>query len=75
MFLPALFLFAHFVSAPVAVSLGLLFVVGRVLYFRSYVADPSSRTVGFLMGLVANGLLLLGAAGGALWAALGAAPS
>lgn len=69
-FLPALFLFAHFVSDPAAAALGLVFIVGRALYARGYVTDPAKRGPGFGLTLLANGLLLLGALGGALVAQL-----
>jgi uncharacterized MAPEG superfamily protein len=65
-FLPALFLFANYVSTGWAALLGLAFIVGRAIYARSYVAEPSSRSLGFGIGMVANILLLLGAFFGAL---------
>lgn len=70
LFLPALYLFAAYVSAPVAALLGLAFIVGRALYARGYVADPEKRGTGFLIGFVATVVLLLGGLGGALVAAL-----
>ena len=69
-FLPSLYLFAAYVSAPLAALLGLVFVVGRALYARGYVADPEKRGTGFLIGFVATLLLLVGGLGGALFAAL-----
>jgi uncharacterized MAPEG superfamily protein len=60
-FLPALFLFAYNGHTRLAGWLGLLFVVGRVVYARSYVADPKSRSVGFGLGFIAVVLLLVGA--------------
>jgi glutathione S-transferase len=60
-FLPALFLFAYNGRPRLAGWLGLLFVVGRIVYARSYVADPASRSVGFTLGFVAVVLLLFGA--------------
>ena len=66
-FVPAMFGFGHFVHDVGAAALGLLFIAGRALYSRSYVADPSSRTTGFMMGMVANTVLVLGTIGGAAW--------
>jgi uncharacterized MAPEG superfamily protein len=60
-FFPALFLFAAQASPRLAGWLGLLFVVGRAMYARSYVADPKSRGVGFGIGFVANSILAVGA--------------
>jgi uncharacterized MAPEG superfamily protein len=65
-FLPALFLFAHYVSAPVAAALGVVFVVGRALYARAYVVDPARRGPGFALSFLSNAVLLLGGAIGAL---------
>jgi uncharacterized membrane protein YecN with MAPEG domain len=67
-FLPALFLFAWFVSARWAVPLGLVFIVGRALYARGYVADPARRGPGFLLTIAANAVLLVGGIIGALLA-------
>lgn len=66
-FLPSLYLFAFYISSTLAWLLGLLFIGGRFLYARSYVADPETRGVGFGIGAVANVLLLLGGLLGALF--------
>jgi len=65
-FLPALFLCAYFASETLAAVLGLVFIVGRALYARGYVQDPAKRGPGFLLTLVANGGLMLGALAGAV---------
>jgi uncharacterized MAPEG superfamily protein len=59
-FVPALWLFAYYVSNRVAALLGLVFIVARVLYARGYVADPKQRETGALVTVVANAVLLLG---------------
>lgn len=65
-FLPGLYAFAFFVSELWAVALGVVYLIGRAIYFRAYVANPGSRSVGFLMGFVPNQALVLGAIVGAL---------
>jgi glutathione S-transferase len=70
LFLPSLYLFAAYVSAPIGALLGLAFVVGRALYARGYVADPEKRGTGFLIGFAATLALLLGGLVGAVAAAL-----
>lgn len=67
-FLPSIFLFATYVSAFWAAMLGWVFIAGRFLYARAYVADPASRSVGFTTGFVATSILLLGGLFGALFA-------
>lgn len=69
-FLPSLWLFAQFVSINVAAGLGLVFIAGRALYAVSYIADPKKRTAGFLIGYLANAVLVLGSIGGAVRAML-----
>lgn len=69
-FIPAMLLFATWVSAALACVLGLVFILGRWLYFRGYVADAERRGSGFLLGALAQMALLLGATLGALVAAL-----
>ncbi|MDX2166160.1 MAG: MAPEG family protein [Deltaproteobacteria bacterium] len=66
-FIPALFLFARFVGPRGAGWLGLVFVVGRALYARSYVADPASRSLGFGLTFIPNVILVLGALLGAIF--------
>jgi uncharacterized MAPEG superfamily protein len=60
-FLPAVFLFANYASTRLAGWLGLAFIVGRLVYARSYVADPASRGPGFIISFSANAILVLGA--------------
>ncbi len=67
-FLPALWLFGMHVSAGWGALLGLGFIVGRALYVQGYVADPEKRGPGFLIGFVANCVLLVGGLIGALFA-------
>lgn len=68
---PCMWLFGKFVSAPIAAGLGVVFVIGRALYFRGYVADATKRGTGFLIGAIAQIVLLLGALIGTALEALG----
>ena len=65
-FLPAFFLFARYVSPAWAGWIGLVWIVGRALYARSYVADPETRELGFALNVVPTAVLVLGALIGVL---------
>ncbi len=65
-FLPSLWLFSMLVNPMVGAGVGAVFVIGRAMYYVGYVKDPGSRTTGFLIGFLANVVLLLGALGGTI---------
>src|SRR6202171_4388939 len=60
-FLPALWLFAIYVSDAIAAALGLVWIVGRVLYMTGYSKAANKRGPGFGIQAVAAILLWLGA--------------
>lgn len=62
---PALWMFAAYVSVAGAAGLGFVFAVSRYIYLRGYVADPARRGMGFGIGALVQMVLLLGALGGA----------
>jgi uncharacterized membrane protein YecN with MAPEG domain len=49
-----------------ASAAGLLFIIGRALYARAYKRDPGSRTIGFVLGMLANVALIFAALWGAI---------
>ncbi len=65
-FLPGLWMFALYVNEPLAAALGLVFVAGRVIYARRYVAAPETRTPGVIASFGPALLLLLGGLIGAV---------
>jgi uncharacterized MAPEG superfamily protein len=65
-FIPGISLFALFVNPNWAAWIGLVYVVGRIVYFRSYVADPARRSAGFLLSLLPIAVLLVGGLVGAV---------
>ena len=65
-FLPALWIFGYYVDAQIGAGLGLLFVVSRLIYRRSYLSDPTSRTAGFGIGALTMMILLFGGLIGAI---------
>lgn len=69
-FLTSLWLFAVYWNEMVAALLGLLWVIGRIVYFVGYVTEASKRRVGFLIQALAAGVLLLGALGRLIYLAV-----
>ena len=69
-FLPSIWLFALYLNAWAAVVLGVLFILGRALYFRGYVQAAESRHAGFVLSAIPNVTLLVGALTGVLRAIL-----
>lgn len=65
-FLPSLWLFGVYVDALIGAGVGLLFIIGRALYCRGYVEEPSKRTLGFVLGQVSESILLVGGLIGAV---------
>jgi glutathione S-transferase len=67
-FLPALWIFASYVSPLWAAVLGAIFIIGRGIYSMTYVRDPKSRSIGFALTALPNLLMLLGILIWAVWA-------
>lgn len=67
LYLPSLWLFAFYWSDLVAAALGLVWIVGRILYATAYARDASARGLGFAVQALAVGVLLFGALGRAVW--------
>lgn len=66
-FLPALWLFAIYWNDMVAAILGVVWIVGRVIYALGYAASPDKRELGFMIQMAAAAILLFGALGRAIW--------
>jgi len=60
-FLPALWVFAFYVSDVWAAVLGLVWVAGRLIYIRGYREAAEKRHSGFFVQLAACGVLWIGA--------------
>lgn len=60
MFIPAIVLFSYLVRPDIAAAIGAVYLVGRVIYLRAYVADPSKRGLGFMVSILPVLVLLLG---------------
>lgn len=69
-FIPSILLFGQYWSPYVAAGLGVVFVIGRLIYFFTYVKNPKSRELGFILTVGPNAILLGGAILGAARAAV-----
>jgi uncharacterized MAPEG superfamily protein len=69
-FVPSILLFGQYTGAYLATALGVIYLIGRMLYFTSYVKDPKSRSVGYGLSALPVVVLLVGAIIGAIRAAV-----
>lgn len=65
--LPGLWLFSFYVAPLWASLIGLVWIVGRIVYAVGYSRNPESRALGFVIGFLANAVLVLGSLAGAVW--------
>ncbi|WOH66728.1 MAPEG family protein [Bradyrhizobium sp. BWA-3-5] len=66
-FLPALWLFAVYLSDSIAAAIGLVWVIGRILYVLGYAQAVAKRSLGFAIQALATIALWVGAFGAILW--------
>jgi glutathione S-transferase len=66
-FLPALWLFAIYLGDGVAAGIGLVWVIGRVLYVFGYTRAAKDRSLGFAIQALAAITLWIGAFGAIVW--------
>lgn len=59
LFLPALWIFAHFISPLWAAGFGVVFIIGRAIYCLSYVRNPKSRSAGFGLTILPTMAMLI----------------
>lgn len=66
-FLPALYIAARYWPPHAVAAVGAVYLVGRLIYWRAYVADPSRRGLGFALSMAPVGILIGVALWGAVW--------
>lgn len=66
-FLPSLWLFAIYISDTVAAAIGLVWIVGRILYMTGYSRAVEKRGPGFAIQALAATFLWAGALGAIVW--------
>ena len=69
-FVPSIVLFGQYLSPYLAAALGVVFLIGRLIYFFAYVKEPKKRELGFILSFVPTAILLGGAIFGAARAAM-----
>lgn len=62
LFLPALWLFSHYVSPLWAGVVGVVWLVGRIDYAFSYIRSAAARSRGYSISILAFAILAVGAA-------------
>jgi len=60
-FIPSIYLFALYMHALAAAGIGVFFLLGRVVYYKSYIKDPATRGPGMVIGFLACLVLMSGA--------------
>ena len=66
-FLPALLIAAQYWPPLIIAAIGVVYLVGRVLYWQSYTKDPAKRGIGFMVTFVPTAVLLLASLAGAVF--------
>ena len=66
-FLPSLWLFAIYISDGIAAVIGLVWVIGRILYVFGYAKSVKQRGPGFAVQATATIALWVGAFGAIVW--------
>ena len=69
-FVPSILICAQYFGSYIAAGLGVIYLIGRLVYFTSYVKDPKSRSAGYGLSALPVGILLVGAIFGAIRAAV-----
>ncbi len=70
LYLVSLWLFAIYWDDRVAALVGVVWIVGRILYMTGYSRAAASRSLGFSVQALATGVLLFGAFGRIIYLAI-----
>jgi len=68
-FLPALFIAGAYWNTAFVALVGVVYLIGRVVYWRSYMVNPANRTIGFMLSFFPTVVLILLGLSGAVMAA------
>ena len=70
-FLPVLYVASKYWPVLLTALIGVVYLVGRMIYWKAYMANPPSRTLGFMLTFASIALLFLLACLGALLSLFG----
>ena len=70
MFIPSIVLFSYLVRPDIAAAIGAIYLIGRIIYLRAYIADPGKRGLGFMVSVLPVLVLLLGSGVAAVFSLL-----
>lgn len=58
-FIPALWIYAHYVDPLWGAGIGVVYLIGRFIYRAAYLNDPSGRTLGFTLSFLPGAVMSL----------------
>jgi len=58
-FIPALWIYAHYVDPLWGAGMGAVYLIGRIIYRAAYLKDPSTRTLGFSLSYLPGAVMSL----------------
>lgn len=58
-FLPVLYISAQYWSPLIVSLLGLIYIIGRFVYWRAYISSPEKRGLGFMLSMLPTLILIL----------------
>ncbi len=58
-FIPALWIYAHYVDPLWGAGMGVVYLIGRFVYRAAYLKDPSTRTLGFSLSFFPGAVMSL----------------
>jgi uncharacterized MAPEG superfamily protein len=64
--IPSMWIFATHVHAFSAAGLGMIYVIGRIIFSKAYIADPDKRGTGFMISMLPVIIMMFGALVGAI---------
>jgi len=65
-FIPGMLMFGYYVRADIAAALGVIYIIGRVVYLKAYISEPKSRGLGFILSYLPIQILVIGGLIGAI---------